>query len=514
MSIIPKPVRMTFTKGFFTLSPDTVIVAAGPAQGLGQQLAARLAPATGTHFQVACASSSASQITIDVDPHLSQFGREGYTLNVTAESVVIQSAAPAGAFYAIQSLLQLLPPAIFRAAEVANTAWVVPCVQVEDRPRFAWRGMMLDCGRFFMPKEFVKKVIDLLALHKMNVLHWHLTEDQGWRIEIKKYPQLTEVGGWRNQTIVGHLDRTVLKPRFDKRPHGGFYSQDDIREIVAYAEDRFVTVVPEIEMPGHSQAAISAYPQLGNLDQPLEVSMLWGVHENIYNPKESTIMFLQDVLEEVLALFPSQYIHVGGDEAPKKQWRESADAQARMHELGLKDEDELQSWFIRRMDSFLNQKGRRLIGWDEILEGGLASNATVMSWRGEDGGIAAARAGHDVVMTPNHSTYFDYYQSTRIRKEPLGIGGYLPLKKVYNYEPVPAALNSDEAHHVLGGQCNLWTEYIPTPKLAEYMLFPRACALAEVLWTPAAQKNYPDFTKRLKLHLERLQVLDVNYRKI
>ena len=371
---------------------------------------------------------------------------------------------------------------------------------------------MLDCGRYFMPKEFIKKLIDLLALHKMNVFHWHLTEDQGWRIEIKKYPRLTEVGAWRKETLKGHLEVTRLRPRYDKRPHGGYYSQADVREIVAYARQRFITVVPEIEMPGHSQAAIAAYPELGNLAAPLEVSCTWGIHENVFNVNESTLLFLQDVLAEVLDLFPSQFIHIGGDECPKKQWRNSPVAQARMHELGLRNEDELQSYFIRRMDTFLNAHGRRLIGWDEILEGGLASDATVMSWRGEQGGIAAARAGHDVVMSPDHYTYLDYYQSWKIRREPLAIGGLLPLKKVYNYEPVPSALSSEEARHVLGAQGQVWTEYMPTPKSAEYMIFPRICALAEVLWTPAELKNYAGFTRRLEQHISRLKVLDVNYR--
>ncbi|MGD0006275.1 MAG: beta-N-acetylhexosaminidase [Anaerolineaceae bacterium] len=512
MSIIPIPVHLSTSEGFFILQPETVIIAEGEVGASGQQLAGLLAPATGYQLKVNPSSSATSKIEIRFDPQLTLPGKEGYRLTVTPSSISILASGPAGAFYAVQTLLQLLPPDIFREACVDDVEWVIPCLQIEDYPRFGWRGLMLDTGRYFMPKEFIKKLIDLLALHKMNVFHWHLTEDQGWRVEIKKYPRLTEVGGWRKETLVGHLDITRLRPRYDKRPHGGFYSQEDVREIVAYARQRFVTIIPEIEMPGHSQAAIAAYPELGNLAAPLEVSRTWGIHENVFNVNENTILFLQDVLAEVLDLFPSQFIHIGGDEVPKKQWRESPAAQARLRELGLHNEDELQSYFIRRMDAFLTSHGRRLIGWDEILEGGLASNATVMSWRGEAGGIAAARAGHDVVMSPDHYTYFDYYQSWKIRKEPLAIGGLLPLKKVYNYEPVPHGLSPEEAPHVLGAQGQVWTEYIPTPKQAEYMIFPRACALAEVLWTPAALKNYASFTNRLEKHYQRLKVLDVNFR--
>ena len=512
MSIIPQPVHLSAADGFFKLLPETAILAEGGAVPLAQQLAGLLAPATGFCLEVNPSSPAPSTIEIKLDPQLAAPNREAYMLTVTPAMISILAPEPVGAFYAMQTLLQLMPPDIFREACVTGVEWVISCVQIKDHPRFGWRGLMLDTGRYFMPKEFIKKLIDLLALHKMNVFHWHLTEDQGWRIEIKKYPRLTEVGGWRKETLVGHADITRLRPRYDKRPHGGFYTQADVREIVAYARQRFVTVVPEIEMPGHSQAAIAAYPELGNVATPLEVSCTWGIHENVYNVNESTILFLQDVLAEVLDLFPSPFIHVGGDECPKKQWRDSPAAQARLHELGLHNEDELQSYFIRRMDTFLTAHGRRLIGWDEILEGGLASNATVMSWRGEEGGIAAARAGHDVVMSPHQYTYLDYYQSWKVRSEPLAIGGLLPLKKVYNYEPIPHALSAEEAKHVLGAQGQVWTEYIPTPKAAEYMIFPRACALAEVLWSPAELKNYAGFTRRLEEHFQRLKVLDVNYR--
>ncbi|MFC1761029.1 beta-N-acetylhexosaminidase [Planctomycetota bacterium] len=343
------------------------------------------------------------------------------------------------------------------------------------------------------------------------MFHWHLTEDQGWRIEIKKYPKLTEVGAWRKETLVGHARN---KPHtFDSKRHGGFYTQDEIRDIVTYAKQRFVTVVPEIEMPGHAQAAIAAYPELGVTGESLEVLTWWGVNPNILNVEESTIQFMQDVLIEVLDLFDSPFIHIGGDEAPKKQWEESERVQARMQALGLSDEHALQSWFIKRMDTFLAERDRRLIGWDEILEGGLAPGATVMSWRGQKGGIVAARAGHDVVMAANGYTYFDYYQS-KAKTEPLAIGGYLPLEKVYGFDPVPPELSPTEAVHILGVQGQVWTEYIPTPSHAEYMAFPRVCALAEVAWTPVAAKNFAAFQKRLHRHMTRLQVLAVNARPL
>jgi hexosaminidase len=364
-----------------------------------------------------------------------------------------------------------------------------------------------------MPKEFVEKFIDLLALHKMNSFHWHLTDDQGWRIEIKKYPKLTEVGAWRKETLVGLL-HDKKGPKFDGQPHGGFYTQEDIAEIVAYAKARHVNVVPEIEMPGHAQAAIAAYPELGCTGQKLEVFTTWGVDENIFSPRETSIQFLQDVLREVLGLFPSTYIHVGGDEARKTQWKASPEVQSRIKELGLKDEDEMQSYFVRRMDEFLTAQGRRLIGWDEILEGGLAPKATVMSWRGEKGGIAAARAGHDVVMAPTNYTYFDYYQSKNKAKEPLAIGGFLPLRAVYNYEPIPRELDADSAKHVLGTQGQIWTEYIAEPRQVEYMAYPRAAALAEAAWTPKSKKAYTPFLQRLAVHSKRLKALEVNYRPV
>ncbi len=416
-----------------------------------------------------------------------------------------------GLFYGVQTLRQLLPPAVFSAAPVDGQKWTVPAVSIEDAPRFAWRGMMLDPCRHFIPKEFIKKFIDTIAVQKMNHLHLHLTDDQGWRIEIKKYPKLTEVGAWRAETVVGHAGKPNAK--YDGIRHGGFYTQDDLRELVAYAADRHVTVIPEIEMPGHAQAAIAAYPELGNVKEPLPVFTTFGVNKNIFNVEESTILFLQDVLGEVVEIFPSTYIHIGGDEAVKDQWKESEAVQKRMKELGIADEAKMQSYFIARMNDFLKGKGRKLIGWDEILEGGLGKDATVMAWRSVDKGIEAAELGNDVVMAPTAFTYLDYYQG-KPKDEPLGIGGNLPLSKVYGFDPLPKKLDPEALSHIMGTQGQLWSEYIPGPDHLEYMAFPRACALAEVAWTPQAQRDFKDFSERLKTHVERLDKMGVKYRPL
>lgn len=507
VSIIPEPVQCIRKPGGFRLRADTRIVVPKGSERLGERLRCYLSPATGYLFPISNQQRS-NAIVLKLDATLKSLGPEGYHMAVTAKSVEISAFQPNGLLYGAQTLRQLLPAAIFRQAPVRGVVFEVPALEIEDYPRFQWRGGHLDVGRHFMPKEFVLKYIDLLALHKMNVFHFHLTEDQGWRIEIRKYPKLTEVSAWRKDSML-----TPRPPTFEGRPHGGFYTQEELREIVAYAQERFVTVVPEIEMPGHAQAAIASYPGLGNTADPVEVWTSWGVSENIYNVAGSTISFLQDVLAEVLDIFPGPFIHIGGDEVPKKQWKESRQAQERMKELGLQSEEELQSWFIKQADDFLTARGRRLVGWDEILEGGLAPGATVMSWRGEKGGIEAARLGHDVVMTPTDFTYFDYYQSQNKETEPPAGGGVVTLEKVYGYDPLPAALSADEARHVLGAQFQVWTEYIPTPKHAEYMAYPRACALSEVVWSPKGERDFDRFLGRLAVHLERLKILDVNYRK-
>jgi hexosaminidase len=411
---------------------------------------------------------------------------ESYVLEIHESGVQITSGGLAGLFYACVTLLQ-------RDSS---------CVRIEDAPRFPWRGSHLDVSRHFMPFEWLKKYVDLLALHKMNVLHLHLTDDQGWRLEIKKYPRLTQIGAWRSKTRVGH-ELSDAKS-YDGIPHGGFYTQTQMQELVAYALERYITIVPEIEMPGHATAALAAYPEFGNTKKAPEVAPNWGVFESVFSPQEQTFAFLEDVLSEVLEIFPSPYIHIGGDECPKKEWKESAVAQKIMKANHLEDEEALQSYFVGRINTFLKSKGRKMIGWDEILEGGLVVGATVMSWRGEAGGIIAAKAGHDVVMTPGTHTYFDHYQTETPDLEPLAIGGCTTLEKVYAYEPIPAELSELEGRHVLGSQAQLWTEYMPTPKDVERMAFPRLCALAEVLWTQPEARDFQNFLNRLKPHLEKL----------
>jgi hexosaminidase len=531
--IIPAPLRLERRPGAFTLDAATRIVATGAAGPVGEALARDLRPATGLPLPLA-GKAGRDTIVLELKPDAT-LGEEGYRLEVAPGRLTLQAGRPAGLFYAVQTLRQMLPPDIFRAAKVDGTAWTVPAASIEDRPRFPWRGSHVDVGRHFMPKSAIEKHLDLMALHKLNVLHWHLTEDQGWRMEIRKYPRLTQVGAWRRETVLNetYSDDRPEAMRYDNTPCGGFYTQEDVKEIVRYAADRFITVVPEIEMPGHCQAALAAYPGLGNFPEDRhEVRTAWGVSESVYNVDDRTIAFLKDVLDEVMALFPSKFIHVGGDECPKGEWSRSPAALARMKQLGLvppaatlddirirpeaPEKDRvppalhgLQSWFIRQIDAYLASKGRRLIGWDEILEGGLAPGAAVMSWRGEKGGIDAVRAGHDVVMTPERWTYLDHYNSAD--PEPLAIGGDpLDLPKVYAYDPVPEGLAPAEAARVLGSEGLIWTEYVPTPRHMEYMLWPRLCALSEVFWSPKAGRDYRDFSRRLAAHVRRLDALDVN----
>lgn len=511
VSIIPQPLECTLHPGFFQLTGDVRIVADPSLGPIAEQWKQALRPAAGLNLGITQTPPPQERtIRLQIHPELKELGKEGYLLQVTEEAVRLQAPGRAGIFYGLTTLRQLLGAEIFSRRRIENGDWKIPCLQIRDRPRFGWRGMHLDASRHFMPPEFVKKYIDLIALHKMNVFHWHLTDDQGWRIEIKKYPKLTEVGARRKETLIGPMRQ---QPReFDRTPHGGFYTQEEIRDIVEYARQRFITVVPEIDMPGHMQAAIAAYPQLGTTGRPTEVLTYWGGCEQILNVEESTVRFMQDVLTEVLELFPSEFIHVGGDEVNKQPWKDSPRVQERMKELGLANEEELQSWFIKRMDTFLAEQGRRLIGWDEILEGGLAPGAAVMSWRGMDGGIAAATAGHDVVMAPSSHTYFDYCQADS-NTEPLAIGGFTPLEKVYTFEPVPEGLTQEQGRHILGAQGQVWTEYIPTPEKVEYMALPRMCALAEVVWSPREKKDFKKFQDRLQTHLRRLEYLDVNFRR-
>ncbi|MBZ5856384.1 beta-N-acetylhexosaminidase [Flavihumibacter profundi] len=443
-----------------------------------------------------------------------------YTLSVDTKGITISGHDELGVFYGIQTLLQLIPTA------ETNHTLPTPFVNISDYPRFAYRGLMLDVGRHFFDVNFVKKYIDFLALHKMNYFHWHLTDDQGWRIEIKKYPKLTEKGAWRNGTIIGNYPGKGN----DNTRSGGFYTQEEIKDIVKYAEKRYITIIPEIEMPGHASAAIAAYPELSCFPDEAtktyyfnpnsawagdstgkQVQQIWGVCRDVFVPSENTFKFLEGVLDEVIALFPSKYIHVGGDECPKDNWKRSEFCQQLMKEKGLKDEHALQSYFIQRMEKYINSKGRSIIGWDEILEGGLAPNATVMSWRGEDGGIEAANSGHNVVMTPNTYVYFDYAQSKK--EDSVVIGGYLPLDKVYNYEPLPTALPADKQKFILGAQANVWTEYMDNPSKVEYMIFPRMSALSEVLWSQKEKRSFANFQQKLPLQIKRYLLWGINYSK-
>jgi hexosaminidase len=510
MSLIPIPAKLQPKSGSFALTGSTSIVASADLRAHADLLRDQLRLATGLPLALA-ASGTGSRISVALDQSLGNLGDEGYRLTASAEEATIRASKPTGLLHGSQTFRQLLPPEIFRRGTVAGVSWSIPAVEIEDRPSFGWRGSHLDVGRHFMPKEFVLKHIDLLALHKFNVFHWHLTEDQGWRIEIKKYPKLTEVGAWRKDSMTPPRTQDPTKRKFTGKPHGGFYTQDDAREVVRYAADRGITVVPEIEMPGHAMAAIAAYPELGNTGKPIEVHTYWGITDHVLGVTDNVLRFFEDVLDEVLQLFPSKYIHVGGDECPKTEWRQTRSAQERMKKEGLKDEDELQSWFIRHFDEWLAKRGRRLVGWDEILEGGLAPGATVMSWRGEKGGIAAAKAGHDVVMAPEKPTYLDHSQA-ELATEPPGHGGHNSLEDVYAYKPVPTELSAEEGKHVLGAQGQIWTEYMPDPKRVEYMAWPRLIALAEVLWSPPETRDLASFKSRLETHLRRLAILDVNYR--
>ena len=437
---------------------------------------------------------------------------EGYRLVVTPEAVRIQAADAAALFYAFQSIRQLLPPEVECERLLPDVDWSLPAVEILDYPRFPYRGMHLDVSRHFFDVEFVKRFIDLMSRYKFNRFHWHLTDDHGWRLMISAYPRLTEVGAWRSETAIGNNVKVYIG---DGIPHGGFYTRDDIREILDYAAERFVIVIPEIEMPGHSTAALAAYPEYGCRPGPYEVSTNWGIKSDIYSPSDATFGFLEDVLTEVMHMFPSEFIHIGADEVPKDQWKESSLAQNVMVREGLADECELQSWFVRRMEAFLNASGRRLIGWDEILEGGLAPNATVMSWRGMAGGVEAARQGHDVIMTPKDYVYFDYYQGDPAT-EPLGgrSGHTIPLDAVYAFEPVPDELTEREAQHILGAQGNVWTEFVSTPGHVEYMAYPRALALSEVVWSPKARRSLNGFHRRLKANIKHLDALSVNFRAL
>jgi len=522
INIIPKPVDVTQKSGYFNLDKSTIIVASLSGKHNADMLNFYLKKFYGFTLAVKSispANNGKTSITLAVKK-LANGKKDEYTLSVYKNRIEINGTSNEALFYGIQSLLQLLPA---DKDSIQNTPLGIPQVTIKDYPRFQYRGMHLDVGRHFFGVDEVKKYIDYLAFHKFNTFHWHLTEDQGWRIEIKKYPLLTSVGGFRNGTIIGHHPGTGN----DSLHYGGFYTQKEIKNVVKYAQDRYITIIPEIEMPGHSSAAIAAYPKLScfpdesTLIKPntpwagsrsgKQVQQTWGVFEDVYCPSEYTFKFLENVLDEVMQLFPSKYIHIGGDECPKDAWKRSAFCQKLIKDKNLKDENGLQTYFISRIEKYLNSKGRNIIGWDEILEGGLTPNATVMSWRGEEGGVAAAQQHHHVIMTPGKYVYFDHAQLKN--EDSLTIGGYLPLDTVYNYEPVPKELNNEEAKYVLGAQANLWTEYIANNAKLEYMLFPRMSALSEVLWSPKEMRNLEDFKARLPVMIKRYEMWGANYCK-
>lgn len=502
ISIIPKPINLKTQIGQFSFSNSTEIVSDNDlALTAINFLMEKL------NLEDSKIKDSANKLKFVVDENLNTEGE--YKISVNNERIKISANDKYGFYYGVQTLLQLMPVEVYKAGYTLKNEITIPAVEISDYPRFKYRGMHLDVCRHFMPVEFVKKYIDYIAMHKMNKFHWHLTEDQGWRIEIKKYPKLKEISAFRNGTIIGHLSDEPKQ--YDSVRHGGIYTQEQIREVVKYAESRCVEIIPEIELPGHSVAALAAYPEFACTEGPFEVEKEWGVFDDVYCAgKEKTFKFLTDVLSEVIELFPSEYVHIGGDECPKTRWKECPDCQKRIKDEKLKDEHELQSYFIKRIQKFLSSKNKKLIGWDEILEGGLAPDATVMSWRGTEGGIYAANQNHNVIMTPYSHVYFDYYQADK-ETEPLAIGGDLPLQKVYHYEPLPEELPEEKHKYILGAQANVWTEYMKTPEHVEYMVFPRMDAISEVVWTKRELKNYEDFLKRLEKQMKRYEKMGINY---
>ena len=557
--LIPAPLSVRTESGHFPLTPETLLHAGPGAERAARRLRAELSPPTGLPLPHATEPVDGA-LCLLLDPGLHQrLGDEGYLLDVTPERATLTAAAEPGLHWAVQTLRQLLGPAAYRRAPLpGGPDWSLPALHLADAPRFRWRGLMLDVARHFMPKDGVLRILDLLAAHKLNVLHLHLTDDQGWRIEVRGKPRLTEVASWRERSRLGHR----ASPLWDPRPHGGYYTQEDLREIVAYAAERQITVVPEIDIPGHSQAAIAAYPELGNRDAGVDTAELgvwtdWGISKHLLAPSEEVLRFYEEVLEEVLEIFPSPYVHLGGDECPKDEWRASPSAQARLAELGLPDENALQAWMLRHFGEWLAARGRRLVGWDEILQGegedadprtaagavvpdarpssaaplradgpsgeayapvlaDLPDGAAVSSWRGYAGGVAAARAGHDVVICPEQQVYFDHRQDAG-EDEPVPIGYVRTLADVYRFEPVPPELAGTElAARVLGTQATMWAECTETPQRVDYQLFPRLVALAEVAWSrlPApAQRDVEGFERRMeRAHYPRLDAMGVNYR--
>jgi hexosaminidase len=514
-NIMPAPVSMVPFPGVFSFKTGSSIIVS-PLNGETAKAADFLADlfhkSTGVAMPVENGDKAIKHaVFMKIDTTI-DVGKEGYKLEVTSKRIVLLAPTAEGLFHGVQTIRQLLPPQV-ESVTASNSIeqFTVPQCMITDEPRFSYRGMHLDVCRHIFPVEEIKRYIDVLALNKFNTFHWHLTDDQGWRIEIKKYPKLTEVGSMRKETLIGHGATPPFT--FDGKPYGGFFTQEEVKEIVKYASDRFITIIPEIEMPGHALAALSAYPEFACTKGPFEAATQWGVFDDVFCAgKDTTFAFLEEVLDEVMELFPSSYIHVGGDECPKVRWEKCPNCLKRMKDENLKNAGELQSYFVKRIESYLNSHGRNIIGWDEILEGGIAPEATVMSWRGTEGGIFAAKLGHDVIMTPGTYLYLDHYQSKE-PGQPLAIGGYLPLELVYSYDPMPKELTADEQKYILGLQGNVWTEYILNSEHLEYMAFPRAFAIAETGWTPVRRKDFEDFLTRFEAQRERYDILGINYFK-
>ena len=504
--IIPHPQSVEVSEGFFEIHPQCHIVIDKNDTDIvhiAGFLNERLDRAAGFMLPIKEFSSNNEAIIFN---RVDGLADEAYRLTVNRGEIVVESSTSSGAFYALQTLLQLLPTEIYAAELRRGVEWRIPCVKIEDAPRFSYRGMHLDVCSHFFSVDYIKRYIDLMAMHKINRFHWHLTEDQGWRIEIKKYPLLTEKGSVRKETIIGSYASNI----YDGTPYGGYYTQDEIREVVQYAADRFITVIPEIEMPGHALAAIACYPELScGLEESYEVGTKWGVYKQVYCPKEATFEFLENVLTEVFELFPSKLIHIGGDECPKNSWKACPHCQSMIKRLGLKDEFELQSYFIQRIEKFVNANNREIIGWDEILQGGLAPNAKVMSWLGEEGGIKSAQQHHEVIMSPHNRYYLDYYQADP-NSENICMGHKVTLQDMYEYNPVPEVLTPEQRQYIIGVEGCVWTEYMATPQRVEYMAYPRMCAISESAWS-SEYKDWNDFTMRLEHHFARLDELKVSY---
>ena len=563
--ITPEPQKITFPESKqngFRLSKKTSLELSGVdnSKNFIKNFVSFVNQETG--FELNSKINKKSNILLKITDQNLDLGEEGYKISILPkENLIVESSTERGLFYGIESLKQIIhftkrkrdeesftefdvdvkvenikdvkSQQNFNAANLTTAGYknvnetgyfqglekvetksldvynIKPMI-IEDYPRFKYRGMMLDVSRHFMPKEFIKKFIDIMSIHKMNKFHWHLTDDHGWRIEIKQYPKLTEIGSMRDGTLIGHSRFAGKNPKFDNIPHGGFYTQEEIKDIIKYAEERFIEIIPEIDMPGHTASLIASYPELGTLKEKTEVKKIWGVQDEILIPTENTFNFLDNLFREITDIFPSSYVHIGGDEARKKQWIESEEVQKLMEKLEIEDEDSLQTYFIGRVQKILNNYEKKIIGWDEIIEGGLVNDATVMSWRGEEGGIFAAKAGNNAIMSPTSHLYFDYYQART--GEPLAIGGLIPLEKVYSYEPIPEGLDINQATKILGAQGNVWTEYIKTPGMVEYMSVPRMTALSEIVWSKRKKRDFSEFRKRLNFYKYFLDKKKVNYR--